>query len=428
MSRQIWGGAARIANGYPLVTIREPEAVSLVPEWPVLSEAQSESALPQAPAGLRNAEMKTLSMKALSRLTAIALAGSLASAELPANAETPAKQLFGRMTLPSNSNAASHGFYSKGCLAGAVAIPVDGPDWQVMRLSRNRRWGHPELVSILEQLSVKAKRDGWNGLLVGDMSQPRGGPMLTGHASHQIGLDADIWLTPMPNKRMTYQERENTSAISVLSGNGKGPYVDDRRWTKAHEALLRDAASFGEVERILVHPGIKKKLCDTVKGDRAWLNKIRPYWGHHYHFHIRIGCQPGSPGCRSQKGTGSDIGCGDALNWWFNVGLKPPEPSKKPSKPAKPKPQLTLSGMPDACAAVLKAPAKSADAAEFKSSLLQGFAAPAMDMPARVDPLAVLSSKPIEAASSSSALSVAGSVLSAMSADRLPVPEPRPLR
>ena len=64
-----------------------------------------------------------------------------------------------------------------------------------MRLSRNRNWGHPKLVEFLERLSAKGAKVGWPGLLVGDMAQPRGGPMLTGHASHQVGLDADIWLT-----------------------------------------------------------------------------------------------------------------------------------------------------------------------------------------------------------------------------------------
>ena len=63
------------------------------------------------------------------------------------------------------------------------------------------------------------------------------------------------------------------------------------------------AASYPEVERILVNPGIKKKLCDTVNGDRGWLRKVRPFWGHDYHFHIRIGCQPGSTGCKAQAAT-----------------------------------------------------------------------------------------------------------------------------
>ena len=130
----------------------------------------------------------------------------------------PAKELFGAAKTPAPMAARAIGFYAKGCLAGAAALPIDGPAWQAMRLSRNRNWGHPELVALVEKLAVEAKaHDGWPGLLVGDLSQPRGGPMLTGHASHQVGLDADIWLTPMPDRRLTEKEREDLSATSMLA-------------------------------------------------------------------------------------------------------------------------------------------------------------------------------------------------------------------
>jgi murein endopeptidase len=39
-------------------------------------------------------------------------------------------------------------------------------------LSRNRNWGHPELIQFIEQLSETAARNGWRGLLIGDMAQP----------------------------------------------------------------------------------------------------------------------------------------------------------------------------------------------------------------------------------------------------------------
>ena len=281
-----------------------------------------------------------------------ALLAAFALAAMPAFAEPPAKELFGAQKLPAQLAPQSVGFYSKGCLAGGVAIPIDGPQWQVMRLSRNRNWGHPNLIALLEKLAVDGTKVGWPGLMVGDISQPRGGPMLTGHASHQIGLDADIWLTPMPNHRLTAKEREDISAISMLKGNGL--YVDENIWTPAHAAILKTAASYGQVERILVHPGIKKKLCDAVKGDRAWLSKVRPYWGHNYHFHLRIKCQPGSPGCKGQEKVVPGDGCGDALAWWFTD-----EPWKKApaDKPVKKKPPLRLADLPPQCAEVLNAPA-----------------------------------------------------------------------
>ncbi len=319
---------------------------------------------------------------------------------IEAAAAQEAKQIFGRMTLPANLQAASYGYYTKGCLAGGVAMPIDGPTWQTMRLSRNRRWGHPNLIATIEELSIKARKTGWNGILVGDISQPRGGPMLTGHRSHQVGLDADLWFTPMPRKRMTYQERENTSAISILK---KGTnYVNDRRWNKSYEKLLYHAASFRGVERVLVHPGIKKKLCDTVRGDRSWLSKIRPVYGHHYHFHIRMKCQPGSGACKKQNPPPNDTGCGAPLKWWFDVALAPKKKPKKPVKPKKPsKPKkkrvITISDLPNQCQQVASANSKSKARAEFKAASLSGFVAPKLDLPAKIDPMAALKSKPIEA-------------------------------
>jgi penicillin-insensitive murein endopeptidase len=130
-----------------------------------------------------------------------------------------------------------------------------------MRLSRNRNWGHPLLVAYLERLARDARAVRWPGLLVGDLSQPRGGPMPTGHASHQIGLDADIWLTPMPNRVLTPQEREDVSAISMLSDPLN---VDREMWTPTHTQLIKLASSYPEVERIFVHPAIKQVLCDQA--------------------------------------------------------------------------------------------------------------------------------------------------------------------
>ena len=129
----------------------------------------------------------------------------------------PANDLFGSVPTPAPLAARSIGGYAKGCLAGGISLPINGPDWQVMRLSRNRNWGTPQLIDYMERLASDAHAfDGWPGLLVGDLSQPRGGPMLTGHTSHQIGLDADIWLTPMPDRVLSPTEREEMTAVSML--------------------------------------------------------------------------------------------------------------------------------------------------------------------------------------------------------------------
>jgi penicillin-insensitive murein DD-endopeptidase len=291
---------------------------------------------------------------------------TLFQADVPAagaaDGNAVAKQLFGHAKLPAAIASEPHGFYSKGCIAGAVAIPTDGPTWQAMRLSRNRRWGHPDMIALIERLSREAaQKDGWPGLLIGDISQPRGGPMLSGHASHQMGLDADIWLNPMPNRTLTGREREDISAVSMLKGDTL--YVDPNRWSDAHARLIVRAASYPEVERIFVHPGIKKKLCDSWKGDRSAFGKIRPYWGHHYHFHIRMSCPKGARDCKSQAAPPSGDGCDKSLAWWFtDEPWKPAKPAKPGEKP-KPKREMRLSELPAACARVVDAPAPSSEAA-----------------------------------------------------------------
>jgi penicillin-insensitive murein DD-endopeptidase len=273
---------------------------------------------------------------------------------------TPAKALFGAAKTPAPLAARSIGFYAKGCLAGGDAIPINGPAWQVMRLSRNRNWGHPRLISLIERLAADAKaHDGWNGLLVGDISQPRGGPMLTGHASHQIGLDADIWLTQMPDQRLTRREREDLSATSMLAADRVS--VDPKVWTEAHGRLILRAASYSQIERVLVNPAIKKALCENKAFPRTYLNKVRPYWGHHYHMHIRMFCPKDSPACTPQAQVGSDDGCGKEVDDWLALMKRVYAPRPKPDpqvvkpkpKPQPKKPEITLADLPPACKLVL---------------------------------------------------------------------------
>lgn len=269
-----------------------------------------------------------------------------------------AKTLFGAAKEAAPLSARAIGTYARGCLAGAKPLAVDGPNWQAMRLSRNRTWGHPDLIALLERYAGEVKQDGWPGLLVGDLSQPRGGPMLTGHASHQLGLDADIWFTPMPDHRLSRKERENLSATSMLSSDNLS--VDPKVWTDSRVKIIKRIASYPKVERVLVHPAIKKALCDAGGTDRAWLNKVRPYWGHFYHYHVRIGCPANSPGCKPQAPVPGDDGCGKELEDWFKLLTRKPKP-KPPGepkivvKPSKPKPPVTLDDLPQECRVVLAA-------------------------------------------------------------------------
>jgi penicillin-insensitive murein DD-endopeptidase len=262
---------------------------------------------------------------------------------LPADA---AKRVFGAVTTPYSGPPRPIGSYAKGCQAGAVALPADGPSWQVMRPSRNRAWGQPSLIAAIEALSAKLPPVGWPGLLVGDVAQPRGGPMITGHESHQIGLDADIWITPMPNRRLTPEERDNMSALNLVTADGNG--VDPKLWGAQYRALYETAARMPETARIFVNPAIKRQLCREAGGDRDWLRFIRPWWGHNDHFHWRIKCPAGATECENQAPPPPGDGCKE-LDWWFTEEARHP-------KPGPPKPPMLVSDLPAACAALVATP------------------------------------------------------------------------
>ncbi|ODS01040.1 hypothetical protein AUC68_11655 [Methyloceanibacter methanicus] len=284
----------------------------------------------------------------------------------------PANDLFGSVPTPAPLAARAIGGYAKGCLSGGVSLPINGPDWQVMRLSRNRNWGAPQLIDYMERLASDAHAlDGWPGLLVGDLSQPRGGPMLTGHTSHQIGLDADIWLTPMPDHVLSETEREEMTAVSML----KDPFsVDPEVFTDLQVKLIRRAASYRQVARIFVHPAIKKALCaraDVAGKNKAWLAKVRPWWNHHYHFHVRLKCPHGMEGCNGQSPVSGEIGCDDddfkywdknlktSAKWATDHGYSPMDPLRRRPSLSDRKRRGKLRDLPKDCESVLTAGAPS---------------------------------------------------------------------
>src|ERR1700756_1434279 len=253
--------------------------------------------------------------------------------ENPKDPKIGAKQFFARKLLPSSQTPKVIGSYINGCLAGGEQMPITGDTWQVMRLSRNRYWGYPDMIALIKRLSEKAHKDaGWPGILVGDIGQPRGGPALSGHASHQIGLDADIWLTPMPDHLLSREEREEMSPVMMVRDDRLD--IDPQAWTPTHWMVIRDAAQEPAVQRIFVNAAIKKALCREAKGDRSWLTKIRPWWGHDYHFHIRMRCPPGSGECHGQPEAGGDEGCRPSdLAFWFSDKVLHPKLAPEPVKP-----------------------------------------------------------------------------------------------
>lgn len=251
--------------------------------------------------------------------------------------------------LPAPGLAHVYGGYAAGCLAGAEALPLIGTGYQVMRPSRNRYYGHPSLTGFVRRFGRQAAMHG-HRLLIGDLSQPRGGPMPYGHSSHQNGLDVDVWFEFLDGTRILDRRvSESRPLRSVLDRASGRP--DALRFNGKHRNDLRAAAADPQVERIFVHPSIKRALCASETQDRHWLGKLRPWWGHDDHYHVRLQCPPGSSHCVSQAPPPPGDGCGEDLaNWERDARIAA-------SRPSRPHPRRDLHGklaaLPSTCTALL---------------------------------------------------------------------------
>ena len=250
-----------------------------------------------------------------------------ASESRPAPAVTPSPlpsdaSAWALIKEPARGPARSIGSASLGCLQGAESLPPDGQGYQIMRLSRGRFYGHPSLVDYLQKLAVELDREKVGPMLVGDLGLPRGGWMKSGHASHQTGIDVDIWfwVPPVAKKRsLTLREREVTAAKSLVPVK-YSEKLDKRYWKKDVQELIKRSASFPEVDRIFVNAAIKKDLCRTHGADAVnaeWLRKLRPWYAHDDHLHVRLKCPADSADCKKQDPISEGAGCDASLDWWF---------------------------------------------------------------------------------------------------------------
>jgi penicillin-insensitive murein DD-endopeptidase len=251
--------------------------------------------------------------------------------------------------VPGPSAGPPHviGEAARGCLAGATMLPTEGPGFQVIHLSRRRNFSHPQTVDFVERLGRAAAASGLAPFYVGDMSLPRGGPMPNGHASHQSGVDVDIWFNLDPKPDLAPAAREDVPLPTMV--NAAQTAIDPAQFGRRQVMLLRLAASDPSVDRIFVNRAIKRALCEGVGGanasDRSWQHRIRAWYGHDEHFHVRLTCPAGSPDCVRQAPVPAGDGCDASLDWWFQ-----PHP---PATPGPPKPRPAL---PAQCQAVLDSP------------------------------------------------------------------------
>jgi penicillin-insensitive murein endopeptidase len=290
-------------------------------------------------------------MRALLRPGIAVLAVVLAATALPprpASASTDDNP-WARATRPSKGASRAVGTTSGGCLAGSVALPARGKGFRVMRPERRRHFGHPALARLIRELGKKLVRTGLGSLPIGDLSQPRGGPAPDGHSSHQTGLDVDIWFA-------VARRRGPPQAVPMVDAAKGAP---TRAWSKRQARILELAARDPRVDRIFINPVLKADLCKRTRGDRAWLTRIRPWWGHDQHFHLRLACPADSPDCTPQKALPPGDGCAE-LAWWLSpvrekeradqrqayrgrIGTKPPLPAPCAAivPPARPSPKAT---------------------------------------------------------------------------------------
>jgi penicillin-insensitive murein DD-endopeptidase len=284
---------------------------------------------------------------AASRPLALLVAAALLA---PAGAPAEPGNAWSTVAAPTAGASRVIGGVAHGCLAGAARLPDDGPGYQVIRLSRRRDFGHPDLIAFIARLGRQAQAAGLAPFYVGDMAQPRGGPLPFGHASHQTGIDADIWFNLDAKPPLAPAARESVALPSMLRAGMRD--IDRKRFGARQVTLLRLAAADPAVDRIFVNAAIKDALCHGIagaaNGGRDWLHRLRPWWGHDEHFHVRLKCPAGSPECEAQAPLPPGDGCDGTLAWWR--AQKPP-PVHAAITPRRPAPAL-----PAACAAILAAP------------------------------------------------------------------------
>ena len=253
------------------------------------------------------------------------LAGALVGQSGPATAQEIS---WGGILNPAQGVPNAVGSYSNGCIDGAHELPPEGAGYQVVRLNRHRNYGHPDLVRYIIDLGERVEEAQIGTMLIADMAQPRGGPMPSGHVSHQSGLDADIWFRlDMP--RTSREERNNALARIMIDRSDWS--LDQEAWTDDHVELVRLAASDPRAARIFIHPTLKRDICERDWEDRTWLRTLRPWFGHDAHFHVRLHCPAGSTSCVPQSAPPEGDGCGDELISWFpDPGEPPPRPTSGP--------------------------------------------------------------------------------------------------
>lgn len=260
----------------------------------------------------------------------------------------PAVEIPKIYTPYQGSKAQIIGSYNLGCIDGAVELSDKGKTFQIQRYASDRAYAHPLMIEYLNDLFERAHAVKLPPLIIGDISRPYGGPLgiNSAHASHQIGLDVDIPFDfALPRK----SSKELSNPIDNYIVNGKQVLPS---FTKSVELLIKVAASDPRVDRVFVAPMIKKHMCILYQGTKQndeFLRKLRPWFGHRAHMHVRLACPTDSPDCRIQTAVPAGNGCGYEVDSWF---LPPPAHNTTKAKSSIKKKKKPV--MPQKCIPILK--------------------------------------------------------------------------
>ncbi len=92
----------------------------------------------------------------------------------------------------------------------------------------------------------------------------------------------------LPKTRWSQAQLLRPQALDLVSRDGK--HVVPSRWSSDIASLIKLAAQDNDVTRIFVNPAIKQQLCLDAGSDRDWLRKVRPWFQHRAHMHVRLRC------------------------------------------------------------------------------------------------------------------------------------------
>lgn len=201
--------------------------------------------------------------------------------------------------IVDEANSEAIGFYSDGCMVDDYQLSQFDGNFELVNAWRNRHWAHGRAVNFIAYFTDTMANKNIGPIKISDVSQHGGGDVSPSHASHQMGLDIDIWLA---NGNEEYQD--------VVQGSS----VNEELFEKFHARdMYRTAVANSNVQRIFVNPAIKQYLCRT-ESDTSWLRKLRPMSGHTGHMHVRLYCTDFDEDCIPQFEIGPGSGCNEVLS------------------------------------------------------------------------------------------------------------------